>query len=61
MAYVINESCINCGACADVCPVDAITMDDTIYTINKDKCICCGQCITECPVESIEPEGPDVN
>jgi len=27
MAYVINDSCISCGACADQCPVNAIAED----------------------------------
>jgi len=25
MAYTINDECINCAACADTCPVDAIS------------------------------------
>ena len=25
MAYVINDDCINCGACAAGCPVEAIS------------------------------------
>ena len=42
MAYVINDSCISCGACADQCPVSAISEGDTQYNIDEDTCISCG-------------------
>ncbi len=35
MAYVINDSCISCGACADQCPVSAISEGDTQYNIDE--------------------------
>ncbi len=49
MAYVINDECIACGACAGGCPVDAISEGDK-YTIDADKCIDCGACADACPV-----------
>ena len=39
MAYVINDDCIMCGACADECPVGAIAEGDGKYT-----------CADACPV-----------
>ena len=33
MAYVINDSCVSCGACATECPVNAISQGDTQYEI----------------------------
>ncbi|MBQ2973581.1 MAG: 4Fe-4S binding protein, partial [Clostridia bacterium] len=28
MAYIINDDCISCGACAAECPVEAISEGD---------------------------------
>ena len=41
MAYKISDACVACGACKEVCPVEAISEGD-IYTINADTCIDCG-------------------
>ena len=49
MAYVIKDTCLACGACADNCPVEAISEGD-IYVINQDTCIECGACADICPV-----------
>lgn len=49
MAYVIQDTCIACGACLPECPVEAISEGD-IYTIDESKCIDCGACANVCPV-----------
>lgn len=54
MAYKISDACVACGACQDVCPVEAISAGD-IYTINPDTCIDCGACTSECPSDAISP------
>ena len=56
MAYVISDECQNCGACAEVCPVDAISQGDGKYVIDADTCISCGTCAAGCPVEVISEE-----
>jgi len=53
--YVINDDCINCGACAADCPVDAIKENGEKHAINSD-CIDCGACAGTCPVDAISPE-----
>lgn len=52
MAYVINETCITCGACQPECPVDCIS-EGSPYSINPDNCISCGACEAVCPVGAI--------
>lgn len=59
MAYVITEDCVNCGACMDECPVEAISEGDDIYVIDPGKCVECKghfdepQCVSVCPSEAI--------
>lgn len=53
MAVTIDQgSCIACGACADTCPLDAITVED-VATVDEDTCVECGACVSSCPVEAI--------
>ena len=48
--------CANCGACYNVCPVDAITMkrEGFFYGLHVDesKCLSCGACQKVCPVNN---------
>lgn len=54
MAFVIEkETCIACGACEGVCPVEAISEADGKYEIDAATCIDCGACEGVCPVEAI--------
>ncbi len=55
MAYKINDNCIECGSCAENCPVGAITPGNNKYEINPSKCIDCGTCASVCPVGAPEP------
>lgn len=52
MVSIIEAECVACGACVDVCPEAAITVDD-IAVIDADKCVECGACVDECPSSAI--------
>ena len=52
MAYVIDDTCISCGACAGECPVGAISEGDGKYQIDESACVDCGSCAGVCPMEA---------
>ena len=56
MVSVIEDECVGCETCVDVCPVMAIEMDDGLAVIDQDECTECLTCIDECPVEAITEE-----
>lgn len=57
MSMLINEECINCGACEPDCPNDAISEGDDVYDVDPALCTeCIGHadepvCIELCPVD----------
>ncbi len=53
MAYKITDDCTKCGACAETCPVEAISEGEAKYEIDADTCIDCGACVDSCPVSAI--------
>ncbi len=54
-AKIDAEKCSGCGSCVDVCPTDAITVDE-IAVVDANECTDCGACVDECPEEAIEVE-----
>jgi ferredoxin len=43
------EECIGCGACAEICPVEAVKMIDDKPRVDPQWCIGCGVCAVQCP------------
>jgi NAD-dependent dihydropyrimidine dehydrogenase PreA subunit len=52
LAKVDPDSCTACGACEEICPFKAVSMEDTAL-ISREKCFGCGVCAVACPVEAI--------
>jgi len=56
-AKIINEECIACGKCEEVCRFEAIyhpdSGNDDIPCVNPIFCEGCGVCVRVCPVEAI--------
>jgi Fe-S-cluster-containing hydrogenase component 2 len=69
MALSIVESCVNCWACYDVCPSDAIYQSSPHFKISARKCTECEddyaqpQCASICPIEEaiLDASGKPMN
>jgi benzoyl-CoA 2,3-epoxidase subunit A len=48
------EICIRCYTCEEMCPIGAITHNDTNVVVEASKCNYCMACISPCPTGSID-------
>ncbi len=54
----VEDSCVGCGTCAKVCPVNNITVDKETKTITLgENCLSCFGCTQNCPSNSIRLKG----
>jgi len=51
--YIETNSCVGCGDCLLVCPVDAIQIIDGKAVIDAKVCIECETCIKSCTYNAI--------
>ncbi|THB76390.1 MAG: 4Fe-4S dicluster domain-containing protein [Desulfobacteraceae bacterium] len=53
-ARIEPENCTACEACVDICPMDAVSLDDAHTAVVEEKrCIGCGLCFTRCDFDAI--------
>ena len=51
---ICATACLGGGSCTEVCPVDAIKLENGVAKVDKTLCISCGACMRGCPRSVIE-------
>jgi ferredoxin len=52
LSVTVGPECVACGACLDVCPVRAISANNSRVHIDQ-RCKGCGRCVAVCPTAAI--------
>lgn len=52
--YFINDNCIGCKECHDVCPQNCIDISRSPLVIHQEHCLHCGNCLTTCKYDAVE-------
>lgn len=53
-----EDHCTLCGDCEEICPMEAISLEDEII-IDLSRCIGCGVCESKCPEEAMHMKRKD--
>lgn len=48
-----KNGCIACRKCEKICPTNAITVQNNLSHVDREKCVRCGKCAEVCPVRCI--------
>jgi heterodisulfide reductase subunit A len=51
------DACTACEACVEICPENAITMENDLPVINEIMCSGCGACIPACEENALDQQG----
>lgn len=57
---IVEEDCILCGLCKDVCIYDSVIAEGDRYYIDTELCTACAACTAVCPQECIKVERKDM-
>ncbi len=52
--FVVNDKCINCLKCQEVCPSNAVHQDNEKVRVENEECLLCLECQHVCPTKAIE-------
>ena len=53
--FYIDDSCMGCRGCYQICPVKAVEPKEEKFVINQEKCVGCGKCADYCPMGIPQP------
>lgn len=53
VVFLNTTSCIQCGKCIKVCPMNIFTKNNTVLPTGEKNCIQCQLCVNHCPTDSI--------
>lgn len=53
----LEEKCVGCGECIDLCPEDALRPTEEGIDRDTNRCNLCGACVEICPALAQEPTG----
>lgn len=59
--FKVDDSCVLCGTCKSVCPVNAIKLTDKKAEHTMNDCQACYACVHACPVKAIKFTVPEKN
>lgn len=48
-----RDECTGCGACLEVCPFGALSLDGEGIAVVDEQCTACGACLEVCPVDAL--------
>ena len=59
MVKLREETCTACGACAAVCPTEALLCEEgargeTVISFEAGRCVACGNCVSACPEAALD-------
>ncbi len=54
MIRINLNRCLRCGACAAVCPKDAIQISEFNVEYDRERCNTCLICVKTCPLGAID-------
>lgn len=60
IGYFSNR-CIHCGACSEVCPTNAQSMENGLHVYNRELCMNCYKCVDACSFDSLRIYGHEMS